>query len=297
MTEPTTAVAARPEITAVVDTSEFSNLLDTNKFAHIQRVGKMFANSSLVPDHFRGKEADCVIAVEMAIRLRLHPFNLMQSLYVVHGKPGMEAKMAIALINSSGLYKGPLQFKLEGEGMDRKCTAMAIDKASGQVCEAVCSMDIAKAEGWIDKTGSKWKTMPDMMLQYRSASFFGRLYCPQVLFGMQTKEELDDIPEVDITPAQPAAAKVSLKERLADRSNPAQEVVVEPETPAATQSAPATHPEAPAQPRLTVKELVSMMKKVKTKETLDEVMSLLDPAYYSPQDIADVKKWAPGRTE
>jgi hypothetical protein len=56
-------------------------------------------------------------------------------------------------------------------------------------------MQMAKAEGWIDKDGSKWKTMPELMLRYRSATFFGRLYAPELLMGMRTTEEADDIVE------------------------------------------------------------------------------------------------------
>jgi hypothetical protein len=59
---------------------------------------------------------------------------------------------------------------------------------------------MAKAEGWLDKAGSKWKTMPELMLKYRAAAFFGRLYAPEVLMGMQTSEEV-----IDITPIQPAS--------------------------------------------------------------------------------------------
>jgi hypothetical protein len=59
---------------------------------------------------------------------------------------------------------------------------------------------MAKAEGWLDKAGSKWKTMPELMLKYRAAAFFGRLYAPEVLMGMQTSEEV-----IDITPMQPAS--------------------------------------------------------------------------------------------
>jgi hypothetical protein len=59
---------------------------------------------------------------------------------------------------------------------------------------------MAKAEGWLTKTGSKWITMPELMLKYRAAAFFGRLYAPEVLMGMQTSEEV-----IDITPIQPAS--------------------------------------------------------------------------------------------
>lgn len=38
------------------------------------------------------------------------------------------------------------------------------------------SMEMAVKEGWYTKNGSKWKTMPEQMLRYRVASFFGRVY-------------------------------------------------------------------------------------------------------------------------
>ncbi len=54
---------------------------------------------------------------------------------------------------------------------------------------------MAEAEGWSKKSGSKWKTMPELMLSYRAATFFGRMYCPDLLMGMQTQDELQDIKE------------------------------------------------------------------------------------------------------
>ena len=54
-------------------------------------------------------------------------------------------------------------------------------------------MQMAKNEGWLDKNGSKWKTMPRQMMMYRAASFFARVYCPDVLMGMQTVEEVKDV--------------------------------------------------------------------------------------------------------
>jgi hypothetical protein len=78
---------------------------------------------------------------------------------------------------------------------------VATDKATGEVLEGpTVSLEMAKAEGWLTKTGSKWVTMPELMLKYRAAAFFGRLYAPEVLMGMQTSEEV-----IDITPMQPAS--------------------------------------------------------------------------------------------
>jgi hypothetical protein len=55
---------------------------------------------------------------------------------------------------------------------------------------------MASAEGWATKAGSKWKTMPELMLRYRAAAFFGRLYAPDILMGMQTAEEAADVVSV-----------------------------------------------------------------------------------------------------
>ena len=53
-------------------------------------------------------------------------------------------------------------------------------------------MEMAKAEGWLSKNGSKWKTMPQLMLRYRAASFFSSLNCPELTMGLYTKEEMQD---------------------------------------------------------------------------------------------------------
>ncbi len=54
------------------------------------------------------------------------------------------------------------------------------------------SISMAVKEGWYTKNGSKWQTMPDVMLRYRTASFFGKLYAPELLMGLQTTEEVQD---------------------------------------------------------------------------------------------------------
>ncbi len=56
----------------------------------------------------------------------------------------------------------------------------------------IVSMEMAVKEGWYGKAGSKWQTMPEVMLRYRTASFFGKLYAPELLMGLQTAEEVHD---------------------------------------------------------------------------------------------------------
>jgi hypothetical protein len=61
---------------------------------------------------------------------------------------------------------------------------------------------MAKDEGWLTKNGSKWRTMPELMLKYRAAAFFARTECPEALYGFQTSDEVEDVhgPAPDAAP-------------------------------------------------------------------------------------------------
>jgi hypothetical protein len=177
---------------------------ETAAFELVQRQAKMLASSTLVPKEFQGNMANCAIGLNIAKRLGADPFMVLQNIDVIHGRPSFRATFLIAMVNASGRFS-PLKFKLEGEGAERTCYAYATDKASGETVEGpVVSMAMAKAEGWSTKAGSKWVSMPEVMLRYRSAAFFARLYAPDITLGMQTAEEVEDVapPERNITPAK-----------------------------------------------------------------------------------------------
>jgi|GEM_PF-1152971 len=169
-------------------------------FEHIQRVAKIFASSTMVPAHFRGNLGNCLIALDYAARIKANPFMVMQNMYIVHGRPGIEGKLVIALINQSGRFE-PLQFEQDENG----CRAFAKEKKSGKILKGPkVTWEMVKAEGWDQpkqmKDGkgvikSKWETMPELMFMYRSAAFFARTHCPEVLLGMLTTEEIEDIIE------------------------------------------------------------------------------------------------------
>jgi hypothetical protein len=179
-------------------------------FEHAQRVAKMLSSSDLLPVQFKGNVQNTMIAMEMANRIGASPLMVMQNLYVVYGKPGWSATFIIAGINSCKRFS-TLQFRKEGTkgSMERTCVAFATDLKSGDVLESPeVSMKMAKNEGWLEKKGSKWQTIPELMLMYRSATFFGRLYAPELLMGMQTSDEIVDIQHQVVDPEpEPNLAK------------------------------------------------------------------------------------------
>ena len=162
----------------------------------------MLASSDLVPQQFRGNVANCVIALNIASRLGADPFSVLQSLYIVHGRPAWSSQFLISMVNASGRYT-PLQFRMTGTGDDTTCVAHAKDKETGEVVEGPpVSIKMAKDEGWATKSGSKWVHMAPLMLRYRAGAFFARIYAPDLCLGMRTMEE-----EVDIRDATPAPSK------------------------------------------------------------------------------------------
>jgi hypothetical protein len=179
-------------------------------FELMQRVAGAFSSSDLVPEAFKGKIGNCVIGVELAQRIGASPLMVMQNLNVIHGRPAFSSKFIISAINTCGKFS-PLRFRMEGDGDKRSCVAYASELATGEILEGPqVSIEIAKAEGWFNRNGSKWKTMPELMLRYRAASFFGNLYAPEILMGMQTVEEVQDV--IDVTPVrvdEPAAKAVA----------------------------------------------------------------------------------------
>jgi len=175
--------------------------------------------------------SNCIIALNMAQRLGADPMMIMQNLYLVDGRPSWSSQFIIAAINSSGRYS-PLRFDITGGDEEveipyavtewvynqatkkkepvesnqtarvknYKCVAWVVEKATGERLESTpITMEMAVKEGWYQKNGSKWQSMPEQMLRYRAASFFGRIYAPDLLMGLRTQEEeMESI--IDITP-------------------------------------------------------------------------------------------------
>jgi hypothetical protein len=114
------------------------------------------------------------------------------------------------MVNAAGRFE-PLQFKMDGtEGKpDRSCIAWTKSKADGATLEGPkITLEMAKAEGWSTKNGSKWITMPELMLRYRAAAFFARLYAPDITLGMMTAEEAIDTTERDVTPPKASESRL-----------------------------------------------------------------------------------------
>ena len=246
-------------------------LLNLEAFELSQRIAKMLASSTLVPEQYRavikvkaGKDqfgnmtyrdeenpnglSNCVIALNMANRMGADPLMIMQNLYLIEGRPSWSSQFIMASINSCGRFSA-LRFELEDLGEKEveyqetswnnrqkqtitkkvkinniSCVAWAIERETGDRIESSkITMEMAVKEGWYGKNGSKWQTMPEQMLRYRAASFFGRVYAPELLMGLRSSEEERDR-IIDVTPQEQAvkADYSQLKREILGVKSPAE---------------------------------------------------------------------------
>lgn len=167
---------------------------DKEMLAQAWKCADFLSQSQLVPTDYQRQPQNCLIALDLSNRSGMSPLTVMQNLYVVKGKPAWAGQFAIALVNGSRRFAKPLKPIFFGEENTPSwgCYMETYDWEGNKVVGAKITMQMAKDEGWIDKGGSKWKTMPEQMLMYRAGAFFARVHCPDVLYGVQMVEEVKD---------------------------------------------------------------------------------------------------------
>ena len=189
-------------------------LLNTKALAMINRLADRYSNSGMVPDTYKGKPDNCFTALELAARMNVSPMLIFQNLYIVQGKPSWAGQACKALIDGSGKFRES-EYIMTGSFEDgsRGCYLQAVNSKTGKLVKGTeITLKMARDEGWMNKNGSKWKTMPEQMLKYRAAAFFARTECPEVLMGFQTAEETEDV--YGATPKQePEKVKITLEDK------------------------------------------------------------------------------------
>jgi hypothetical protein len=200
------------------------------RFALRQRQARMFATSPLVPDHLRKGTPDqamanCYIALTLAEAMGEVPLVVMQNIHVVNGKAGFASQYMIARANASGIFHGRIDWRIDRSNpQNLSVTALAVLKDTGQEVSFTCDMAMAKAEGWTKNT--KYQSMPEVMLRYRSAAFLIRFYAPDVMLGYRTVEEYEDVAGAAQPDSEPVTAAALLEQARDDTPTDAEIVEV-----------------------------------------------------------------------
>lgn len=174
------------------------------EFNQQQRQGKAYSTSDLLPEMFRGNRniGNIMILIDMSERLGVEPMMLAQKLYVIKGRPAVEAQFKIAMVAKSGEW-GPLKYEhSDVKTADWVCTVSATHLATGESRSRAFHWSTVIKAGWQKKTGSAWVTYPEKMMEYRAASWWIDVHCPEVCLGLATRDEVVEAEVVEVTPLE-----------------------------------------------------------------------------------------------
>lgn len=174
------------------------------------KLAEMLANSTMIPQSYRGKPGDVLVAVQMGAELGLAPLQALQNIASINGRPSVWGDAALALVQGHPGYVSHREW-VEGEGMDRAGYCAITRRGSPEHVQRFSTADAKKA-GLLGKAGP-WTQYTDRMLVLRARGFALRDKFSDALRGVITAEEAQDMPPADeprvvgvVTPDQPALA-------------------------------------------------------------------------------------------
>ena len=163
------------------------NWMVPGSWEQAEKIGQSLAKSTMIPKAYQGQPYNILAAISLGSSLGLNPMQAMQSIASVNGIPALYSDGMLAICRSCGSWEW-MQETIEGE--TATCTAKR--RGEPEVTVTFSVSDAKRAKLW-GKQGP-WTEYPQRMLQMRARSWALRNLYADVLRGMQTREELADVP-------------------------------------------------------------------------------------------------------
>lgn len=153
------------------------------------RLAKAVCEAGMAP---RGmdKPAQAMIAIMRGLEIGLTPFQALDKIAVVNGRPTIWGDGAMALVRGSGLCEF-VNERIDGEGDRRVAICETKRRGEAGVVTRTFSVAEAKEANLWNKPGP-WKQFPARMLQMRARAFALRDLYADVLGGLYLKEEIEE---------------------------------------------------------------------------------------------------------
>ncbi len=161
-------------------------------FEGIDRLATLMSKMGTLPDHLKGKPADCFRIVVQAAKWRLDPFMVAECTSLVHGRFCLEGKLVAAVLASRGIR---LTHQIEGRGQDARITLTG--RLPGEDQDRTIHGSVR--EWRTTANGSPWDKQPETQLVYRGTRQWARIHAPDAMLGVRTPDEMEDVREVQAT--------------------------------------------------------------------------------------------------
>ena len=203
---------------------------------------EILSRTDMVPKDFRNNPGNVLVAIQMGAELGLPPTQALQNIAVINGRPALWGDAVLALV------KGKPDFEYIDEIEDGDVAICKIKRAGQPEVVRTFSQEDAKKASLAGKQGP-WTQYPRRMRQMRARSWAVRDCYPDALKGIAVREEAQDIPERNITPAstyeKPTGSRTEqLKGKLAASAQPEAEVEEKKPAPKKKSSKPSSIPSA-----------------------------------------------------
>lgn len=163
----------------------------------IAKYARYLQSAGVIPERYQGRVSDCMVAIEMAMRFHVPVLVLMCNSYMVHDKLTLEGKFTLALLNLSGKTLGPPKYdikKIDGKIVSCRCSVVCRETQAD--VDYTIDRSTVEQNNWeAPRRGkpSPWVNVPDLMFRYRSATYLIRAHFPEVLMGIPTRDEMEDV--------------------------------------------------------------------------------------------------------
>jgi len=188
----------------------------------------MACGFATVPKHLQKNKADCAAVIMQAMQWNMNPFAVAQKTFLINGVLGYEAQLVNAVITSMAPTKDRLKFEWFGDwskiiGKFREIESKVKKDDDGHPKKyRVPAWDISAEQGlgvrvWATLKGEDqprvlellmtqartrnstlWTDDPKQQLAYLGIKRWSRLYCPDVVLGVYTPDELQELEEREV---------------------------------------------------------------------------------------------------
>ncbi len=220
-------------------------LFDSQYLNAISSFAQMMAQgSATVPRHLQGNPADCMAVAMQAAQWQMNPFAVAQKTHLINGALSYEAQLVNAVISRSGVLATRFEYEWYGpwENVIGKFSikkgekgeyrvpgwTMADETGIGIIIRARLKgedepreLDLLLAQARV-RNSPLWADDPRQQLAYLAVKRWARLYCPDVILGVYTPDELEERQEKVINPEP--APRMSVQEITSDVSTTSAQV-------------------------------------------------------------------------
>jgi len=196
---------------------------------------RMATSKITTPKHLQGNEGDCMAIIMQAMQWGMNPYAVAQKTHLVNGVLGYEAQLVNAVITARAPVNERLNFEWYGDwskvnGKEDKSSDKGVRVSATLRGETQPRMiDISMAQVGQVRNSPLWGADPRQQIAYLATKRWARLYCPDVILGVYTPDEVIEREEVDITPKTGVVQKhqgaKALKEQMKNRQNKDETVI------------------------------------------------------------------------